>query len=137
MAIKTNIPGQLPIYDDTFVADGDLTGKKNTVVVFSAQSTGKPKIKAPTGQGVFPAGVLLDDEDTVTDGTTGEVRMLGVAKIKAASTFNAGVEVTIAGTGGTIEAAATGDYVVGISREGAAEANQLVAVTLTGTYQKN
>jgi hypothetical protein len=137
MALKTTVPGHGPtFYSDSFVADGALASRKNTMVVFSAQATGKPKVAVPGGQGVISAGVLVNNDD-VANGGLAEVQMLGVAKVKANGTFNAGIEVTIAANTGKIEAAGAEDYVIGVSLEGAAEANQLVAVLLGTPYQKN
>jgi hypothetical protein len=135
MALKTNVAGELQIHDDTFTASEDLSSSKNCVVVPSGSvSAGKTKVGLPGAQGALPMGVLLNEPASAAQA---EVRMLGLAKVKANSTFNAGVEVTIAATTGKIEAASSGDYVVGIAKKAAAEANQLVTVLLTGTYQKN
>lgn len=135
MALKTNVAGELMIHDDTFTANEALTSSQNCVVVPAGSvSAGKTKVGLPGGQGALPMGVLLN---APASGAQAEVRMLGLAKVVANGTFNAGVEVTIAATTGKIEAAASGDYVVGIAKEAAAEANQLVTVLMTGTYQKN
>lgn len=135
MALKTNVPGGFKIYDDTFVANEDLSSSQYRVVVPAGSvSAGKSKVGLPGGQGVFYMGVLLN---TPASGAAAQVRILGETKVEANGTFNAGVEVTIAATTGKIEAAASGDYVVGIAKEAAAEADQLVSVMMVGPYQKN
>jgi hypothetical protein len=135
MSLKTKVPGRKKLQDITFVANEDLSAVKNTVVVpAGAVSAGPTKVGKPGGQGVLALGVLENEPES---GQAAEVAVQGRAKIKSASTFNAGVEITVAGTAGTIEAAASGDYVVGIALEASAEAGQLVACLLTGQYQKN
>ena len=135
MALKTNIAGGYCIADETFTANEDLSSSQNCVVVPAGSVTaGKSKVGLPSGQGVLAMGVLLNDP---ASGAQAEVRLLGNAKVIANGTFNAGVEVTIAATTGKIEAASSGDYVIGIAKEAAAEADQLVTVMLVGQYQKN
>jgi hypothetical protein len=138
MSIVTDLTKDNFLDVDSALADGDLTNYENCVVVPSAQSTGKYKVKAPTGQGVFYLGVLVNTTGVArTDGKMCEIVTDGDVKIKANGTFNAGIELAIHDTTGEVSAAATGDYVVGISREASKGANHLVSVKLTKPYQKN
>lgn len=134
MALKTKVPGNLSILDESFVANEDLSDSQNCVVVPAGSvSAGKTKVGLPGGQGVLALGVLLNDPES---GEIAQVRTMGYAKAIADSTFDAGVEVTIAATTGKIEAASSGDYVIGIAIEAAAEADQKVAIMLTGQFVK-
>lgn len=135
MALKTNIPGGFKIFDETFTANEDLSSSQNCVVVPAGSvSSGKMKVGLPGAQGAFAIGVLLNAPES---GEQAEVRLLGEVKVSANETFNAGVEVTVQDTDGQIEAAASGDYVIGIAKEAAAEADQLVTVMLLGGYYKD
>lgn len=135
MAIKENVAGAKQIHDETFEANEDLSSSQNCVVVAAGSVTaGKTNVGLPSGQGVLPIGVLVNAPES---GASAQVKVQGNARVIAASTFNAGVEVTIAGTTGKVEAASSGDYVVGCAMEAAAEADQVVTIMLSGTYQKN
>jgi hypothetical protein len=134
MALKTNVPGGFKIFDETFTANEDLSSSQNKVVVPVASASLKMKVGLPGAQGAFAIGVLLNAPES---GAQAEVRLLGEVKVSAAETFNSGVEVTVQDTDGQIEAAASGDYVIGISKEPAAEADQLVTIMLMGGYYKD
>jgi len=134
MALKTTVPQGLFVQDDSFIANEDLSSSQYSIVTFTNPATGQPKVGLPSGQGVIAAGVLLNDP---ASGAIAEVRLLGCAPVVANAAFNAGVELTIAATTGKVEAAGSGDYVIGIAGEGAAEANQEVKCILNGAYQKN
>lgn len=133
MAIKTTVPGSGSSYviDESFIAATQLTvaARKNTVLAWSAQSSGKPQVTTPGGQGVLPAGVLVSDADVASAGLA-EVRMFGIVEIEAKGAFNSGILLTIQGTDGRVEAASSGDYVVGVALEASAEAGQLVKVMI-------
>jgi len=134
MALKTEVPKSLPIYDDSFIANESLASSQYSIVVFTNPSSGQPKVGLPSGQGVLAAGALLN---APAIGEIAQVRMLGCAPVKANSSFNAGVELTIAATTGKVEAASSGDYVVGIALEAASAANHVVKVLINTPYQKN
>lgn len=136
MTVTSELTKELKIDggDDSYVANEDLSSSQFRVVVFAAQSSGKAKVGLPGGQGVYPAGVLLN---TPASGEIAQVRHRGISKVVANGAFDSGIEVTIAATTGKIEAAASGDYVVGRSREASAEANHEVSINQDGTYQKN
>lgn len=134
MAIKTEEPKDYQLIDLSFEANESLTAFQNCVVVPVAASAGRPKVGAPSGQGVLPMGVLMN---APAIGATAEVRTAGIIGIKAGGAFNAGILLTIKTTDGTVEAAATGDYVVGMALEAAAEAGHIVSVQLMLTSQLN
>ena len=134
MALKTNVPGGFKVFDETYTANEDLSSSQNCVVSPVAAASGKMKVGLPSGQGVLYAGVLLN---APAADAQAEVRLLGEVKVKANAAFNCGVEVCVAASTGKIAAAAADDYVVGISKEAAAEANQLVTIQMVGMYQKN
>lgn len=128
MALKTNIPGERLILDESFEANEDLSSSAHRMVVSAGSVTsGKNKAGLPSGQGVFPLGALLNDPAIAE---VAEVRMIGEALLEAVGTFNAGIQVTIADSAGLIGAASSGDFVIGIAKESANEANQFVTVIL-------
>lgn len=136
MALKTTVPGQGadPIYDDSFVAAAALSSRQNSIVVWSAQSSGQPKVTTPSGQGVLSAGVLLNESDVALGGLA-QIRMKGIVKIRASAALNAGVQVTVANTDGDVGAASSGDFVIGVSLEAAAEASQLIKCLIDTTSE--
>jgi hypothetical protein len=135
VALKTNVPGGFKIFDETFTANEDLSSSQNRVVVAAGTVTaGKTKVGLPSGQGVYFMGVLLN---APASGAQAEVRLLGEVKIEASTTVTAGVEVTITDATGKISTAGSGDYVVGIAKEAAAEAGHKISVMMVGPYQKN
>lgn len=127
MALKTIVPPRLNLWTESYEANADLSAKQYTLVSPVAAATGKYKVGAPGGQGVLTCGVLVN---TPTSGQQAEVQKLGCVQVKAAGAFNAGILLTCNDTTGTVAAAASGDYVIGMAGEGAAEANQLVKVEL-------
>ena len=128
MALKTNIPGERQILDESFEANEDVSSSQYRMVVSAGSVTaGKNKAGLPGGQGVFPLGALLN---TPASGEVAEVRMIGEALLEAVGTFNAGIQLTIDGATGLVGAAASGDFVIGIAKESSNEANQLVTVIL-------
>lgn len=134
MALKTIVPPGLNIYTESYVANADLSALQYTVVAPVVKATGKYYVGSPSGQGVLTCGVLQNAPES---GALASVRKLGTSQVIADSTFNAGVELTVAGTDGKVEAASSGDFVCGIAGEGAAEADQVVKMELTTVYQKN
>ena len=134
MAIVVEESKSQNILTNSYVADGDLSARQYTCVVPSAQASGRMKVKAPTGQGVLCIGVL---QDTPTDGQMAGVMEEGVSKVVANGAFNAGIELAVAGTNGKVAAAASGDYVIGISREAANAADHKVSMVIKSPYQKN
>lgn len=134
MAIKTEQPKEYMLYDFSCEANASLVALQNCVVIPTAAAAGRMKCAAPGGQGVLPLGVLLN---APASGAQAEVRTMGVVKVKANGAFNAGIQVCIADTAGTVAAASSGDFVLGISLEASAEAGHLVSVLLTIGGQLN
>lgn len=135
MALVTEATKELKILDTSGNAAVDLSSSQNSAVIYTTSvSSGKPTFSLPAAQGGRAAGILLNDP---ASGARAEVRLLGLAKATANGTFNAGAELTPAGTSGKLEAASSGDYVCAIAQEAAAAANHKVSVMVIPPYQKN
>ena len=136
MALKTEVTKELKVDggDHSFEANETLATSQFHAVVFVASAAGQPKVGLPSGQGVFPAGIVLN---TPASGETAQVRDQGIAIMVAKGAFNNGIELAIDGTDGKVSAAGAGDYVIGIAQEASAEANHEVRVRMAGFYQKN
>jgi hypothetical protein len=133
MSIVTDVAKIENISTSGYLANETLATSQYCVVVPAGASTGKVKVGLPSGQGVLPFGVV---QNTPASGEVAEVMTQGITLVKANSTFNSGVELTIAATTGKVEAASAADYVIGIAREAAGAANQLVSMEIR-FYQKN
>lgn len=135
MALTTEVAKGESILDDSGTAAVDLSSSKNRAVSATGSvSSGKHTVSLPSGQGVITIGILLNAPES---GSQAEFRRLGTAVVEAASTFDAGVELTPGGATGTLEAASSGDYVIAVSREAAAEVGHEVSAFLVTPYQKN
>jgi hypothetical protein len=134
MAIVEDLTKGMKIQSDSYEANEDLSSSQWCVVAPVAGATGKMKVGLPSGQGVLFVGVLQNDPES---GEQANVRQLGTTKVKANAAFNSGIELAISGTDGKVAAAASGDYVCGISREAAKGANHLISMYMTQPYQKN
>jgi len=117
-------------------ADKDLSDYQWCLVSWAANSSGRVEVTSPSGQGVICAGILQND-DADADGEMCSIRVLGTTKAKTSETFNTGVELTASGTAGTVEEAASGDYVQAIALQASTEAGELVWVQVISPYQKN
>ena len=135
MAIVEDQGKKLNILSSSYEADGDLTDLQWCAVMASGASTGKMKVKAPTGQGVICLGIVQTYE--AEDGLQAEILEYGFTKAYGDSTFNSGVELCVSGSDGKLEGASTGDYVIAIAEEACVEADQLVTVRVVSPYQKN
>jgi hypothetical protein len=136
MALKREVAKELKILDDSGASAVDLSSSQyRAVSATGSVSSGKHTVSLPSGQGVITMGILLNAP--ASTGDIAQVRRIGIAKAEANATFDAGVELTPAGATGKLEAASSGDYVIGISREAAAEAGHLVSVLVLPPYQKN
>lgn len=135
MAIVREQPKTRNLASLSYEADGDLTNLQYCAVSPSSAATGKMQVKAPTGQGVLTVGIL--QTYTATDALQAEIITSDISKAIGDSTFNSGVELTVAGTDGKLEAASSGDYVIAISEEACIEADQVVTVRVVSPYQKN
>ena len=127
MSLKTIVPPCLDLWTESYICDTSLTARQYTLLIAVAAATGKYHVTTPGGQGVLTCGVL---QNAPASGGIAEVRKLGTSKVVAGGKFNAGILLTVDGTNGQVEAAATGDYVIGVAGEGSAEAGQLVKVEL-------
>ena len=138
MALKTEVTKELKVDggDHSFEANEDLSSSKQFLAVTftSGVTSGQPKVGLPSGQGVLPAGILLNEP---ASGELAEVRDQGIAIMVAVGAFNSGIELAIDGASGKVSAAGAADYVIGISQEAALEANHEVRVRMAGFYQKN
>jgi hypothetical protein len=136
MAIKTTINRKINILSLSYAANADLSALRYCAVAPVAASSGLMKVGAPSGQGVLTVGILQTyNVDAANE--QAEVLVEGVSSAIADATFNCGVELTASGADGKLEAASSGDYVIAISEEAAAEADQVVTVRVVSPYQKN
>lgn len=135
MSLVTETGKRNLVWGENFTADGDLTDLQYCAVMASGATTGKMKIKKPTGQGVWCVGILEDEK--VTTGTEGHVMRLGRTKAYAVGIFNSGIELSAYDTTGKLDSSASGDYVVAISVDASTTAGQLIAVDVVSPYQKN
>jgi len=133
MAIKVERTKVHKMMDDSAAAYVDLTNLHQCVVAPTGAATGNMLVTTPSGQGVYIYAVLLNAPD-ITE--MAELQVYGIAEIRAEEAINAGVEVTVAGANGRIEAAASGDWVIGWSREAALAADHCISVTLCMGYYK-
>ena len=134
MAIFVEQSKGINILELSFDANVDLSSSQWCAVSPVAQSSGRAKVGLPSGQGVYAWGIL---QNTPAADERADVRVHGKTKAKANAAFNAGVELTPAGTTGKLEAASSGDYVVAHSIQAASAANALVDVLVVPAYQKN
>lgn len=135
MAITTTFAKKVNILSISAEAAADLSSLQYCAVSPSGAASGVTKIAAPGGQGLLTIGILQTYD--CDSGEWGEVQVSGITSAVADSTFNSGVELTASGTDGKLESASSGDYVIAIALEAAAEADQVVTVLLTSPYQKN
>jgi predicted RecA/RadA family phage recombinase len=113
-------------------ASSDLANMQFCCVESTGGATGNLQVTNPTGQGTHMYAVL---ENAPAAGEIAQLVVEGICEIRAHSTFNAGVEVTVHDSNGRIEAAGSGDFVVGIAREASQSAGQAVSVTLVHYYK--
>lgn len=137
MAVTRNLPQSFDIHTESYEQAEDLSALQWCAVSFASSSTAgsKVEIEKPSAQGALTVGILQNAPTYGTD--LGNVRHQGVSKAKAHETFNKGVELTVVDSNGRLEAAASGDYVIGLALEPATCANAIVAILLVGPYQKN
>lgn len=135
MALVTEVPKSEKILDDSGEAAVTLSSSQYRAVIATASvSSGKHTVSLPAGQGARCIGILLN---APASGEQAEFRRMGIAPVEAASTFDAGAELTPSGATGVLEAASSGDYVIAIAREAAAEAGHVVSAFVVSPYQKN
>lgn len=131
MAIKVERTKYNKVQEDSCAAAADLSALHQCLVRATGGASGNMTVSAPAGQGLVVYGVLLN---APTSGQTAELQTLGIAEIRAAAAINAGVEVTVADATGRIMTAASGDFVIGVSREAATGLNHCISVDLKIGY---
>ena len=135
MALKTEVPKKKQVMSTTGAAAVDLSSGQYLAVIYTGSvSAGRPTFSLPGGQGVRCAGILQENK---ASGELAEVMLLGTSAVVANGTFDAGAELTPAGTSGKLEAASSGDYVCAIALEASAEANHEISAQVVSPYQKN
>ena len=140
MSIAVNYPKTVVIYQSAYIPHVDLSGYQYRAVAPYGGATGKAGVTSPSGKGVLCIGVLQNAPTFVAadDATNvvAQVLELGVTPLSMNGTCNAGVEVAV-GVDGRGQAAVSGDYVLGISRNAATAAYEIIALDMTrGGYYK-
>ena len=118
--------------NDSALASESLATEQFCCVVAGGGAAGNMTVGKCTGQGTLMTHVL---ENAPASGSIAQLVAEGICEIRAHGTFNAGVEVTVHDSNGRIEAAASGDFVVGIAREASQSAGQAVSVWLVHYYK--
>lgn len=122
------MPGPNDVLSKGFIADSaipkfyavKLSGKENCTVV---------TVKGELTEGVCQEEITADD---VTDGRVAAVRVMGITNCVASAAISQGDEVTVAADGRVATVvAASGDRVLGIAQNAAAQAGDWVPVLLT------
>ena len=127
---RTKINAQV---DDIATASEDLSSSHLCMVVLGgAAANSSATVGLPGGQGVRVDAVLLNAPES---GEEAQLGLTGIREVRAAEAFNAGVELTVLDTTGRVEAAASGDFVCGIAREAAGEADHIISMITTNYYK--
>jgi len=134
MAIRRNLPRTYPILQQGYNAYVSLANLQWCGVAAQHVANSEKNVTTPGGQGVLCEGIL---QNYPAANAQAEVMHIGISRGKAASTFNGGAELTVSGAAGTLETAASGDYVIAISEEPATCAGAIVTVRVIPAYQKN
>lgn len=137
MAVVRNVTGTYNILTENFACSVDLSGCQYCAVGQELTATGKMRAALVTGQGARAVGIQQNAPVFANTNELSELMTEGITKVKAYTTFTAGVELTPHDTLGELEAAGSGDYVVAIAREAAKCANAIVVAKLVNPYQKN
>ena len=119
------------VQDDSCPASGDLSALNYCWVQETGGAAGKMEVQVPAGQGQAVYAILLNDPE---DGEEAALRTKGIGECRAQEAIDAGVECTVNGVNGRIEAAAQGDFICCITREAATAADHIVSVTIVGYY---
>ena len=130
MAIVKELGKGENILEIAGAATEDLSSSQYCLVAIkTGVSSGHFTVSLPSGQGVQTLGVL---QNTPASGEQANVRVLGTTKVVANGTFNCGTLLTPAATTGKAGAASSGDYVIGVALQAAAEANHEVWCAVNG-----
>ena len=134
MAIAVNYPKLLNILTQTYDQAADVSSYQNCCVAYTGAATGKAQVTPVTSAGQRVAGVLYNAPN-YTLNVVAQVLQLGIAPVKANGAITAGVEVTT-GSDGRIQAAISGQWVIGTAMNAATAANEIIGVLMTGGYYK-
>lgn len=130
MAVKTEYGKGQNVVEISGEASEDLSSSQYCLVsVTTGQSSGAFKISLPSGQGVDCIGIL---QNAPASGEQADVRIFGLTKVVANTTFNAGTLLTPAAATGKAGTAASDDYVIGRALQASAEANHIVWCAVNG-----
>lgn len=110
----------------TYTSEGGAIAAALIVV----RGTAHTQVKLPTGQGVISMGVTLNATTAAAQEQIIEFTPGAKVRVKVAGTVTAGAECTPAGTSGKGEAAASGDYVLGVFLDDGV-ADDLVSMVIT------
>lgn len=133
MSIKRERPKQDYVIDDSCPAFEDLTALHLCMVdATGGAANSSMTVKKPSGQGAKVYAVLLNDPDT---GEIAQLGLDGIQEVRANAAFNSGIELTVAGTNGRVEAAASGDFVCGVSREAAGGVGHCISMAIKCYYK--
>jgi hypothetical protein len=133
MAIVRDETKRDNVLENNYTANESLASSQYCAVSPVAASTGKMKVGLPGSEGALVCGVV---QNSPAADAQANVQHVGICKVKANGSFNAGIELQ-ANTSGKALAAAAEDYVFAISLEAANAANHEVSVLLVPCYQKN
>lgn len=140
MSLVLQNPKTMLLWDESYsLASGqDFSGLIGMGVAFtSSVTTGEATLSAPTS-GCRIAGILKNNNAkySSTANVRAEVCKLGMVAARALGAFSAGAELMVGDTYGRLTTATgNGSYVVAIAREAALEAEDMVAVEMTGPYK--
>jgi hypothetical protein len=133
MSIKVERTKKLQKIDDIATASEDLTtSHRHMVVLGGGAANSNATVGLPSGQGVRVDAVLLN---APASGAEAQLGITGIREVQAYEAFNAGVELTVAGADGRVQAAASGDFVCGIAREASGGADHLISMITTNYYK--
>ena len=134
-AIAVDRAKYLPDLIDSAASAVDMSARIWTFVVPVSAATGSMTVTTPAGQGVLCYGVQRNTP-AATVGSRIEIGCNGIEEVIADGAFNAGIELAVAGTNGKAGAAASGDWVMGFSREAATGADHKISMRLIDPYIK-
>jgi len=133
MSIKRERTKQNYVQDDSCLAAEDLTALNLCMVrATGAAANSNMTVSAPTGQGALVYAVLLNAPD---EGEIAQLGESGIQEVRANEAFNSGVELTVSGTNGRVEAAASDDFVCGTAREASGGSGHCISMTVKHYYK--
>lgn len=136
MAVVTNLPRTYNDQSMNRASAVDMSGMQYCAVALTGGATGRATATTPSGQGVLTVGIQQNVPSS-TVGSLCEILERGYSQVRAFTTFNAGVELTVHDFTGRLEAAASGDFVIAISEEASTCTDAMVTARIIDPYQKN